>query len=147
MRRSHALTVLTLGSVFLLALAGCGGQGTPAPTTEPIPTPQGVFGQATSVITPGAAATPTPAMAGPDLALGQRVWDGKCASCHGAKGEGVADKGKGIAGWQFSAQEFEDLLRTGQKGQLGNEHLYGPSQISPSGIAGLYGYLQSLSGQ
>jgi mono/diheme cytochrome c family protein len=146
MRRSHALIVFSLGLIFLLALAGCGGKGTPAPTTVPIPTPKGVFGQATTVITPEIA-TPTAAATGPDLALGQRVWDGKCASCHGAKGEGVANKGKGIAEWKLTAQELEDLLRTGQKGKLGSEHLYGPSQISPAGIAGLYAYVQSLSGQ
>ena len=147
MCRLHALKMLSLILVLTAALAGCGEKGPPAPTTVPIPTPKGAFGQATTVITPAGAVTSTAAAVGSDLALGQRVWDGKCASCHGAKGEGVADKGKGIAEWKFTAQEFEDLLRTGQKGKLGSEHLYGTSQISPSGIAGLYAYVQSLSGQ
>jgi mono/diheme cytochrome c family protein len=143
--RPIVAVILMLFIVVLLAACGAGG-GTPAATLVPIPTPKGAFAQATTVITPETA-IPTTAASGPDLALGQRVWDGKCASCHGAKGEGVADKGKGIGEWEFTAQEFEDLLRTGQKGKLGSQHLYGPDQISPSGIAGLYAYVQSLSGQ
>lgn len=137
--------VCVLLSTLMVALAACGGSrsaATPAATLAPISTPKGAFAQATTVITPEAAAT-SPAAA-TDLAMGQRVWDGKCASCHGAKGEGVADKGKGIAEWTFTEAEMEDLLRTGAKGKLGNEHLFGPSQISPGGIRNLYAFIETL---
>ncbi len=137
-----------LGLVWLLmiVLSGCGGAGGGAPagraTVEGIPTPQGVFGQATSDMLPAAATAP-PAGSG-DPVAGKTVYDNKCASCHGAKGEGVEGKGKGIATWTMSAAEFDDLLRTGAKGKLGNEHLYGPSQISPSGVENLFAYVRSL---
>jgi mono/diheme cytochrome c family protein len=137
-----------LGLVWLLMIvvSGCGGAGGGAPraTVEGIPTPQGVFGQTTSVMTPmPAAATAAPAGSGDPIA-GKTVYDNKCASCHGAKGEGVEGKGKGAAGWTMSASDFDDLLRTGAKGKLGNEHLYGPSQISPSGMENLFAYVRSL---
>jgi mono/diheme cytochrome c family protein len=138
------LSVLFLA--LILSLAGCGGgPRTPAPTVEPIPTPKGgVYEQPTTVITPSAT-TPTPeATAGPDLTLGQRVYENKCASCHGEKGEGVQGKGKGIASWTMSASEFEDIQRTGGNGKLGNEHLFGMNQISPVGMSNLYAYVQSL---
>ena len=44
----------------------------------------------------------------------------------------------------MSAGDFDDLLRTGAKGRLGNEHLYGPSQISPGGVENLFAYVRSL---
>lgn len=135
--------VLLLMIAMLAACGGAGG-GAPKPTVEGIPTPQGVFAQATTVITPPAAnATAQPAGSG-DPVAGTTVYDNKCASCHGAKGEGIEGKGKGIAGWTMSDVEFDDILRTGAKGKLGNEHLYGPSQISPSGVANLYAYVRSL---
>lgn len=143
-----ARKVVQFGLILLLlfVLAGCGGAGgnAPKPTVEGIPTPQGVFGQATSVMTQlPAAATAIPAGSG-DPVAGKTVYDNKCASCHGAKGEGVEGKGKGIATWTMSAADFDDLLRTGAKGKLGNEHLYGPSQVSPSGVENLYAYVHSL---
>lgn len=142
-------TVCQIGLVLLLvvALAGCGGagNGAPKPTVERIPTPQGAFAQATTVITPPAAAAATTAPAGGgDPVSGKTVYDNKCASCHGATGEGVEGKGKGVTGWTMAAAEFEDILRTGAKGRLGNEHLYGPSQVSPSGLANLYAYVRAL---
>jgi S-disulfanyl-L-cysteine oxidoreductase SoxD len=141
-------TLALLGFVLALSaiLAGCGGAGGGAPraTVEGIPTPQGVFGQATSVMTPlPAAATAEPAGSG-DAVAGKTPYDNKCASCHGAKGEGVEGKGKGVAGWTMSAGEFDDILRTGAKGKLGNEHLFGPSQLSPSGVENLYAYFHTL---
>jgi mono/diheme cytochrome c family protein len=137
-----------LGFVLLLSiiLVACGGAkgGAPKATVEGIPTPQGVFGQATSVMTQmPPAATAEPAGSG-DPVAGKTVYDNKCASCHGAKGEGVEGKGKGIATWTMSASDFDDLLRTGAKGRLGNEHLYGPSQISPGGVENLFAYVVSL---
>ena len=141
-------TLAQLGIVLLLSivLAGCGGAGggSPKATVEGIPTPQGVFGQATSVMTPlSAAATAEPGGNG-DPVAGKTPYDNKCASCHGVKGEGVEGKGKGVAGWTMSNSEFDDILRTGAKGKLGNEHLFGPSQLSPSGVDNLYAYVHTL---
>ncbi len=137
---------LTLILLLVIVLSGCGGAGGGAPkaTVEGIPTPQGVFGQATTVITPVAASLTSAPIGSGDPVAGKTVYDNKCASCHGAKGEGVEGKGKGTAGWTMSASDFDDLLRTGAKGKLGNEHLYGPSQISPSGVENLYAYVYSL---
>ncbi|MCX7669373.1 MAG: cytochrome c [Anaerolineae bacterium] len=131
--------------LLLIMLAACaGGPATPKPTVEGIPTPQGVFAQTTAVLTPlPAAPTVAPAESG-DPVAGKTVYDNKCASCHGAQGEGVEGKGKGVAGWTMSAAEFEDILRTGGKGKLGNDHLYGLNQISPSGMQNLFAYVRSL---
>jgi len=140
-----------LGFVLLLSiiLVACGGAkgGAPKATVEGIPTPQGVFSQATSVMTQmPPAATAEPAGSG-DPVAGKTPYDNKCASCHGAKGEGVEGKGKGVAGWTMSNSEFDDILRTGAKGKLGNEHLFGPSQLSPSGVENLYAYFHTLQKQ
>ena len=129
--------------ILLVSIAGCGGTGAPTPTVEPIPTPQAVYEQPTSVITPQAA-TPASETAGADLAQGQRVYELKCIGCHGNQAEGIQGKGKNLASLTATVQEFEDVLRTGAKGRLGNEHLYGPSQISPSGVQNLYAYIKSL---
>jgi mono/diheme cytochrome c family protein len=139
-------TLLALILLLLTVLAGCGGASgnAPKPTVVGIPTPQGAFAQATTVITPpAAAATIQPAGSG-DPVAGKTVYDNKCASCHGAAGEGVAGKGKGVASWTMPAAEFDDILRTGAKGKLGNEHLYGLSQISPSGMENLFAFVRSL---
>lgn len=139
-------TFLGLILLLLVMLAGCGGAGgnTPKPTVEGIPTPQGAFAQATTVITPQAAPTAASESGGGDPVAGKTVYDNKCASCHGAKGEGVEGKGKGAASWTMPAADFDDILRTGAKGKLGNEHLYGPSQISPSGMENLFAFVRSL---
>jgi mono/diheme cytochrome c family protein len=138
----------TIVAVLIMvgATSGCGPtRGGPTPTTEPIPTPRARFEQPTTVIQASAATTtPAAAVGDPDLAQGQRILESKCSTCHGAKGEGIADKGKALAGTSLSLQEFEDILRTGGKGRLGSEHIFGPSQISPSGIRALHAYLQSL---
>jgi mono/diheme cytochrome c family protein len=130
--------------ILLVSIAGCGGAGTPTPTIEPIPTPQAVYEQPTSVITPQAATPASETAASADLAQGQRVYETKCISCHGDKAGGMPGKGKNLVSLAATVQEFEDILRTGAKGRLGNEHLYGPSQISPSGVQNLYTYIQSL---
>ena len=71
----------------------------------------------------------------------------KCAECHGAQGEGVADKGSALAGTELPLQEFENILRTGGNGELGPDHLYGQSAISPGGMKILHAWLQSLPSQ
>ena len=88
--------------------------------------------------------TPTPEV---DLSRGERVYNNReCGACHGPQGEGVADKGNPLAGTELSEEEFTDILRTGGKGELGNDHLYGPQAISPSGMEALYAFVKSLGG-
>ena len=89
--------------------------------------------------------TQTTSAAAPDLARGEAAYTkNKCGDCHGAKGEGVTDKGNAIAGTTLSLEEFDALLRTG--GGLGNDHIFGRSAVSPSGMEALYAYVQSFSG-
>jgi mono/diheme cytochrome c family protein len=87
-----------------------------------------------------ALAAPAPAV---DLERGARAYArNKCGECHGEAGEGLAGKGKAIAGTPLSAAEFERIVRTG--GGLGNTHIFGPSAVSPAGMGALYAYVQSL---
>jgi mono/diheme cytochrome c family protein len=141
----------------MVLLVGCGGgsgAGSSSSAAKDVPTmPAARFAMPTTMITvaPGAtltatvaAATPAPAET-PDLARGERLYASKgCAECHGDKGEGVAGKGSAVAGTPLDAQTFDDLMRTGGDGKLGPDHLYGPSAISPSGMAALHAWLQSL---
>lgn len=81
--------------------------------------------------------------AAPDLARGEAAYTkNNCGDCHGANGEGVADKGNAIVGTTISFEEFDAVLRTG--GGLGNTHIFGRSAVSPSGMEALYAYVQSL---
>lgn len=110
----------------------------------PLPTLN--FKQPTSMIeksTPeGDQSQATPAA---NLSQGERIYNNKkCGDCHGDQGQGVEDKGKGVAGMSLSEAEFTDIMRTGGKGKLGSDHLYGPQAISPSGMTALYAYIKSL---
>lgn len=82
-----------------------------------------------------------------DLARGSRSYaKNKCADCHGDKGEVVAGKTtKAIGGTTLVADQFDIFLRTG--GGLGDSHIFGPSAISPGGMATLYAYVKSLPGK
>lgn len=81
-----------------------------------------------------------------DLERGARSYaKNNCAACHGEQGKGVADKGGAIGDTALSLQEFDYFLRTG--GGLGAEHIFGPSAVSPGGMAYLHAYVQSLAGQ
>lgn len=158
---------LLLGAVAVIALAGCGGASSgsasvASPTAAVVPTmPPARFTAVAqqSALTATIAFTTTAAVpitatteitqttaAGPvaaDLERGARSYvRNQCASCHGERGEGVAGKGQAIAGTTLSEREFEHLLRTG--GGLGNTHIFGPSAISPAGMAALYAYVQSF---
>lgn len=83
-----------------------------------------------------------------DLSRGERTYTNKgCGECHGPQGEGVEGKGSPLAGTELTEAEFTDILRTGGKGELGNEHLYGTQAISPSGMEALYAYVKSFPGQ
>ena len=89
-------------------------------------------------------ATPEPE-AEPDLTFGEEAYDELCAECHGAAGEGVADKGDAIVGLATDYSAFDDLLRSG--GGYGNDHIFGPSAISDDGIESLFAYVQTMEGE
>jgi len=160
---------LKLGIILVcgaLALAACGGREAATPTPRVAPTPMSAqFAMPTSMITPpagetAAAMTPEPRPEGTDAATGvavptatppvglgrgERVYLNQgCGKCHGEQGEGVPDKGSAVAGTSLTYPEFEDALRTGNKGELGNEHIFGPQRISPGGVEALHAWLQSL---
>jgi len=79
------------------------------------------------------------------VARGKGLYEKKgCNECHGDNAEGLPDKGSKLAGTELSEEEFEDILRTGGRGRLGNDHLYGTSAITSSGIRAIYAFLQSL---
>lgn len=99
----------------------------------------------TSTLTQTTPITQASSAAMVDLTRGENAYTkNKCGDCHGAKGEGVADQGKAIAGTALSLNDFDVLLRTG--GGLGNTHIFGRSAVSPSGMEALYSYVQSLAG-
>jgi mono/diheme cytochrome c family protein len=78
-----------------------------------------------------------------NLDVGVRAYDkNKCADCHGPKGEGIEGQGKAIAGTALSLEDFDKVLRTG--GGLGNDHIFGRSAVSPTGMEALHAYVQSL---
>lgn len=68
MRMVHVIAVLGFG----LAVAGCGGAGAAAPAAA----------------APTAAGGAEPQTFADQVALGQKLYGEKCASCHGASGEG-----------------------------------------------------------
>lgn len=79
----------------------------------------------------------------PDLTRGEATYTkNKCGDCHGMAGEGVTEKGKALTDISLTAEEFDNLLRTG--GGLGNSHIFGRSAVSPSGMQALYLYVQSF---
>lgn len=152
-RQSFFLSV-AVGLALLMAVACGGGEesAAPAATSAAVPTMPparftAVAEQAAAQITNAAPkveslTTPT---ADASLSRGELVYTNrKCGDCHGAAGEGVADKGGPLAGTQLTQKEFEDILRTGGNGSLGPDHLYGPSAISPSGMGNLYAFIASL---
>ena len=106
--------------------------------------PAAQFAAPTSVVdaTKVAETAATPEANEPDLDLGASAYARLCAECHGAAGEGVADKGSAVTGLALSEAEVTDLLRTG--GGYGNEHIFGPSKISEDGIAGLTAFMATL---
>ena len=77
----------------------------------------------------------------PDIAMGEFVYGNRCAECHG-EGAAGTDQGSSLVGFAMSEAEFEDLIRTG--GELGPDHLFGSTKISPDGLRAVYAYLISL---
>lgn len=148
-------------SLILLAilLVGCGGEpgdpsasSAPRPTDQPVPTmpaarftavAQQVYTDtASSIAADAPVTTPTASV---DLTRGQTIYNNRCADCHGPQGEGVADKGSALTGFALTSTEFDSVVRTGKSGELGTEHIFGPSAVSPSGLSVLYAFVQSLS--
>jgi mono/diheme cytochrome c family protein len=162
MRRTRLITLLLI--LGLLGFAACQGADGGATNAGATSTPKEeatlitdataeathVWKQPTSVIkvkdTPTSAPS-TPASADAKLIeRGQMLYEKKeCNGCHGDNGEGLPDKGSKLAGTELTAAEFEDTLRTGGRGELGNDHLYGTSAITSSGIKAVYAFLQSLA--
>ncbi len=102
-----------------------------------------VAGQMDSESIQQAQSTPAaPAATEVDLELGQRVYGNLCAQCHGADLQGT-DEGGALAALDMARDEFTILLRTG--GGLGNQHLFGTTKVSETGIEALFGYLQSMA--
>ena len=77
----------------------------------------------------------------PDIASGEFVYGNRCAECHG-EGAAGTDQAAELVGLALSEAEFEDLIRSG--GELGPDHLFGPTKISPDGLKAVYAYLTSL---
>ena len=77
----------------------------------------------------------------PDIAMGEFVYGNRCVECHGEGATGAA-QASSLVGLTLSEDEFEDLIRTG--GELGPDHLFGSTKISPDGLRAVYAYLTSL---
>ena len=77
----------------------------------------------------------------PDIAAGEFVYGNRCAECHG-EGAAGTDQAASLVGLTLSEDAFEDLIRTG--GELGPDHLFGSTKISPDGLSAVYAYLISL---
>jgi mono/diheme cytochrome c family protein len=162
MRKSLKLTIvfLLIGSIWL-GLVACksASEGTATPPGEATEEATRItdatvpatheWKQPTSIIqiqdTPtGAPSTPASAD-DKTIARGKMLYEkNECHTCHGERAEGLPDKGAALAGTSLAVEEFEDILRTGARGRLGNDHLYGTSAITSSGIKAVHAYLQSL---
>ena len=77
----------------------------------------------------------------PDVATGEFVYGNRCAECHG-EGAAGTDQASSLVGLTLSEDDFEHLIRTG--GELGPDHLFGSTKVSPDGLNALYAYLKSL---
>ena len=77
----------------------------------------------------------------PDIATGEFVYGNRCAECHGEGAVGT-DQASSLVGLTLSEDDFENLIRTG--GELGPDHLFGSTKVSPDGLTALYAYLTSL---
>jgi mono/diheme cytochrome c family protein len=152
-RRNYFLIpILALIVLIVVACGGAAEDAAPAATSQPVATmPPARFtavaeqsaSQNTNVA-PKVETLVTPT-ADASLSRGELVYTNKkCGECHGEQGEGVADKGSALAGTTLDYTKFEDILRTGDNGVLGNDHLYGASAISPSGMTNLYAFVTSL---
>lgn len=152
-----AIAVLMLAALLVAACGGSGaapggteGQATTAPDT---PTREGRvaptmpalnLAQPTTMIdaTKLAEKQATPSAEVINVEFGAQVYERHCAECHGAAGEGVADKGEAVAGVEMDEAALATLLRTG--GEYGPDHLFGIDKVSPDGIKALHAWMQTL---
>ncbi len=77
----------------------------------------------------------------PDLATGELIFNNRCAECH-CEGAAGTDQASSLVGLSLSENDFEDLIRTG--GELGPDHLFGSTKVSPDGLSAVFAYLTSL---
>jgi mono/diheme cytochrome c family protein len=166
MRRIAVLWMLFLiGFLSLLGLASCrktgqeptsaaltstaGTEGEATRITDATPLSDHQWKQPTTVIKVEATATSpatAPAADAEMIERGKGLYESRsCAKCHGEKAEGMSGKGAKLAGTSLTEAEFLDILRTGGKGRLGNEHIFGTSVISESGVKAVYAFLRSLA--
>ncbi|MDE0312161.1 MAG: cytochrome c [Caldilineaceae bacterium] len=152
---SRFVPALAVLLVLLTLAAGCGPDdeltdpGGEAPAeSEAVPTmPAARFEQPTPVTDLEEAsaadkqADEEEAAEEPDIAMGEFAYGNRCAECHG-EGAAGTDQGSSLVGLAMSEVEFEDLIRTG--GELGPDHLFGSTKISPDGLRAVYAYLTSL---
>lgn len=140
------------GATAQQSAAGGGGQPVVVPTMPPArftPVPQQAA--ASSALTQPTASTQVAADAAATTVNEQILQRGatifvnrKCYECHGEQAEGITDKGATLAGTQLTLSEFTTVLRTGKSGEIGPDHIFGPSAISPGGVEALHAWLQSL---
>lgn len=145
------LPSLAVALLLLVLLAGCGRSAedtsTPMPAANDqnrVPTmPAARFNQPTPS-TDLKAASEADKQADtdePDIATGALIYSNRCAECHGEEAMGT-DQAASLVGLTLSEAEFNDLIRTG--GELGTDHLFGSTKISPEGLQSVYVYLTSL---
>lgn len=161
-RSTSSVSLVALSCLLLLALllASCGGGGEDEGATSQVEEtqssaggmatmPAANFAQPTTAITPGSGQADSSDSEAEDLAArGATIYTNQgCDDCHGPSGEGVADKGSSLADIDIDEGTFENVLRTGASGELGSEHIFGPTAISPSGVSALYAYVQSLAAE
>lgn len=115
------MTFRTLLALALPFAVACGGTATT--TTGSTTAPASYDGPVTST----------------DVALGQQVWAGKCASCH-TEQDGAY--GPRVAGGNDSPAEMRRQVREGSGRMPG----FGESQISSAELEALLAYLQTNGG-
>ena len=145
---------LRIGLLLLIVMGwlavSCTAQG-PTMSREALPTPTiltasftAVAGDLNQESIKEAQSTPETAAVEDevDLELGQRIYGNLCAQCHGQDLQGT-DQGGALTALEMTPEDFTVLLRTG--GGIGNQHLFGTTRVSQTGIKALLGYLESLS--
>lgn len=143
------ITLLLLLVMGWLAVS-CSAQG-PATSQVALPTPTiltasftAVAGELNQESIKEAQSTPEP-VAFPDagdLELGQRIYGNLCAQCHGLDLQGT-EEGGFLTNLNMNQDDFTIMLRTG--GGLGNQHLFGTTKVSQTGIESLFSYLETFS--